>query len=102
MWSSIESSKYMSTIGTHYDLFQSPRSERSDAVSDSSVLYQISTLKWLFLLMYVFFEICKFNNILSGQHQKSDFTFVNEKMLQKSIPFIAWNFSEIKCFRASK
>ena len=41
------------SIRTHYDLIQSPRSERSDEFFDSSVLYQISTLEWLFLLMYV-------------------------------------------------
>ena len=44
MWHSIESSKYMPTIGTQYDLIQSPRSERSDKVFDSSVLYQITTM----------------------------------------------------------
>ena len=51
MWHSIESSKYLPTIGTHMIWFN-PRG--SDKVFDSSVLYQISTLNWLFLVKYVF------------------------------------------------
>ena len=44
MWYSIESVKCMSKIGTHYYLIQSLRSQKSDKVFDSFVLYEISTI----------------------------------------------------------